>query len=136
MVKNMIEEYRPVTWMTKEVGQLRADKKVFKTVRLPIHIYHKERSIGISKEVLNKIDNISDFNLLKIVFILKLGNNRVYELNVNYDYFKKHSFVINNPDLDMDAQMHMKISELCEVNMMEDIKDIPKLFMNEEKYHD
>ena len=125
---------KPVLWMGKEVGQLREDNLVFQTVRLPYHIYHKTHSVGISTKVLEKLESSTDNKLLKIIFILKLGNNKVIKLGVSKEHFKSNFFIVDNPDFADDKQLHIKIDDLCELNDIDEI-EIPRIFQHEDKYN-
>jgi hypothetical protein len=112
-------KYKQVFLNGREVGELREDNLVFRTIRKdPEHIYRKLNSVGFSVSVIEYLKKITDNKLIQIQVTILRPNNKVelYKLTPKVLEIQGQK-VIDPQAFKEDIQVHIDIPYLKEINL-------------------
>ena len=111
--------FKKIIWKGKDVGELRDDHKVFRTIRKPEHIYRKLNSVGFSEKLLDYLEKITNNELIQIHIKLLEPNNIVTDYRIALTTFRQEAERITNPQevFTTDKQLHIDLDYLEELRI-------------------
>ena len=102
-----------ITWKNKQVGLLRNDNKVYQTIRTPAHIYKKHNSFGISKELLEYLEQKTKHQLRQIRIIYK-DQTGITTYKIGLETLKKKAKLL---EINKEKQYHIDIETLKKIQV-------------------